>query len=211
MKSVAWNNEDYPITQGFGPDGGFNPLWYDYAKNYGWPAGTHIGLDVGVPKYHRINAVQPGTVIRAGWDDSFRPNPVWVKEDDGDIAIYGHLWDANVAVGQRVVSGQKVGISGEQTIKGTMTPDGSGPHIHYELRRPIGNQADGQGLSGYVAVDPAYELTTAKSSGGIPTTTGGNLYGNQLMNSDDIKKLGIRVLLVIAGLAVMVPAIQGLK
>jgi murein DD-endopeptidase MepM/ murein hydrolase activator NlpD len=215
MKSIVWNYDDYPITQGFGPDGGFNPEWYGYAAQYGWPAGTHIGLDVGTPKLTPIHAAQDGVVIRAGWDDSFRPNPVWVRERDGDVAIYGHLWEENVAVGQHVAAGQRLGASGEQTYKGTMTPDGSGPHIHFELRRPIGNQSDGQGMSGYKAVDPAAELT-----GGTEVTFGDTLgdtknhyhYGfDMLPSTETLKTLGFRIGLIAVGIAAAYVATKGLQ
>lgn len=166
ISSIVWDGKPEPISQQFGV---YNPEladWYGYAADYGWAAGTHIGLDVAVPKYTPIKAAQSGTVKEAGWSDSFRPNPVRVIEDDGDEAIYGHLWSASVVPGQKVKRGQLLGYSGEQTVKGTMTPDGSGPHLHFELRRP--DSATG----GYVAVDPTAELT-----GGFDNRDPGQDYG----------------------------------
>lgn len=155
LSSGAWGDQSFPITQPFGVYNAELAGWYQYAAEYGWPAGTHIGLDVGMPKGTAIHAVESGTVKESGFSDSFRPNPVIIEEDDGDVAIYGHLWSNVVAPGQKVRAGQFIGRSGEQTIRGTMTPDGSGPHLHYELRRP--DPVTG----GYKAVDPIPELTGA--------------------------------------------------
>lgn len=153
ITSIVWGKKAYQITQEFGT---YNPStagMYNYAASVGYPAGTHVGLDVGVPKFTPIFAAEPGTVIQAGFSDSFRPYPVWVKEDDGETAIYGHLWTDDVKVGDRVEAGTQLGISGEQTVKGTMTPDGSGAHIHFELRNEAGK-----------AIDPKSELTGAEGS-----------------------------------------------
>lgn len=152
MKSIVWGYKDYPITQDFGVPG-VNPSWYQYSATLGFPAGYHVGLDIGVPAGTPIYAAEGGKVKQAGFSEYFRPEPVWIEEDDGDIAIYGHLQKAVVKAGQKVRSGDLLGYSGEQTIPGTYTPDGSGPHLHFELRRP----KDGA----YIAVDPTEELTGA--------------------------------------------------
>jgi murein DD-endopeptidase MepM/ murein hydrolase activator NlpD len=153
MKSIVWDNQDFPVTQEFGVPG-FRPDWYQYSADLGWPAGYHVGLDIGMPRGTTIRAAQGGQVIQAGMSPYFRPEPVWVQEDDGDIAIYGHLWKSKVKEGDSVAPGQVLGISGEQTYPGTKVPDGSGPHLHFELRRPKGGS--------YVAVDPKPELLGAE-------------------------------------------------
>lgn len=198
LLSGTWGNKAYEVSQPFGVYNADLAGWYQYAKDYGWPAGTHIGLDVAVPKLTPIYATQPGVVLEAGWSDSFRPNPVKIKEDDGDEAILGHLWEATVSPGQKVKRGQLVGYSGEQTYRGTMTPDGSGPHIHYELRRP-------DPLTGaLVAVDPTYEL-----SGSFDPQNPGNAYTKNPydqygwgMDSETVKTGSQRVLIGAAGILV---------
>lgn len=147
ITSGTWGNDTYTITQAFGVPG-FRPDWYAYSADFGFPAGYHIGLDVGMPSGTPIFATQDGTVEQAGFNDSYRPNPVFIRENDGDLAIYGHLWSNTVNAGDDVKQGQLIGYSGEQTIAGTMTPDGSGPHLHYEL-------IDASG----VAKDPIPELS----------------------------------------------------
>jgi hypothetical protein len=46
-----------------------------------------------------------------------------------------------------------LGTSGEQTKRGTMEPDGTGPHIHFELRSPDDK-----------AINPKPELEGAEGS-----------------------------------------------
>lgn len=159
MKSIAWGYQDEPITQGFGVYNPDTASMYGYASDYGWRAGTHIGLDIGVPKLSKIYSPVDGEVIQAGPAPYFRPNPVYVLQDNGDIAIFGHLWSDTVTPGQQVKAGDLVGYSGEQTLSGTMTPDGTGPHLHFELRQP-----DTSTPSGYRAIDPAPELTGGSGS-----------------------------------------------
>jgi murein DD-endopeptidase MepM/ murein hydrolase activator NlpD len=197
ISSIAWDYKEEPITQGFGV---YNPSladWYGYAADYGWAAGTHIGLDIGVPKFTPIYAVQPGQVKAAGPSDSFRPNPVTITEDDGDEAIYGHLWSDTVTTGQRVKRGDLLGYSGEQTEMGTMTPDGSGPHLHFELRRPD------RTTGGYVAVDPTAELTDGTDRRDPTNDYGSNPYtlGYSLDpgTAESLETGGKRLLLGLAG------------
>ena len=61
MKSPVWGNVDYPVTQAFGERlGGKYDAWYAYAADWGHPAGTHIALDIGMPKGTNIYApLQP--------------------------------------------------------------------------------------------------------------------------------------------------------
>lgn len=156
IKSTAWGDTSKEITQGFGVQG--DPEMYRYSQHYGFPAGYHIGLDIGVDKGTTLRSINYGTVEKAGWDDSFRPNPVYIITDDdpntqfdeqGYKEIWGHIWENFVQTGDRVEPGTALGISGEQTYKGTMNPDGSGPHLHFELLQPDSSLA-----SGWRAVDP---------------------------------------------------------
>lgn len=146
MRSAVWGGIDAPITQGFNV---YNAEYdaqgaYDYVTQYGLEKGHHGGLDIGVEKGTRLYALNPGRVVQAGFSDSFRPSPVWIEADDnpettrdesGYIEIFGHMWTNAVKTGDRVKPGQILGTSGEQTVRGTWTPDGSGPHLHFELRR----------------------------------------------------------------------------
>jgi hypothetical protein len=147
LASPVWGNVSYEVTQDFGVLG-FRPDWYEYSKYHGFPPGYHIGLDVGTPRGTPVFANADAMVKQAGFSDSFRPNPVVLETIDdkrtsvneaGITETYGHLWSDTVVTGQTVHKGELLGYTGEQTIQGTMTPDGSGPHIHFEVYDRKGN------------------------------------------------------------------------
>lgn len=151
MRSGVWGNQDHNVTQEFGVNLPSVPdAWYRYAADWGFSVGTHIGIDVGMPRDTPIYAAADGVVIAEGANlQSFRPNPVTIEtpddpntpDDEREHHIYGHLWSDVVSPGQRVRKGELIGYSGEQTVKGTWTPDGSGPHLHFERRDVSEGQA----------------------------------------------------------------------
>jgi murein DD-endopeptidase MepM/ murein hydrolase activator NlpD len=157
--SPAWGNKPFEITQEFGTRSEDTAAMYpaEYTVPLGWPAGTHIGLDVSMPRGTPLFAINPGKVIQAGPSPFFRPNPVWIetadnpdtiKNESGYIEIYGHMWTNSVQAGDKVKIGQAIGTSGQQThplvdssgnvIGTTMNPDDTGEHLHFELRKPEG-------------------------------------------------------------------------
>lgn len=169
LSSGVWGNKSYEISQGFGVYNPSTAHMYAYAAGLGWPSGTHVGIDVAMPRGTPIYAAADGVVSQAGPSRYFRPNPIWIEAADNpstaardaEIHVYGHLWENTVDVGQAVQRGELIGYSGEQTTPGTMDPDGTGPHIHFERRNedntkaldPVpllkgttaaGKQADGQ-------------------------------------------------------------------
>ena len=157
MTSGVWGNKPLPVTQPFGVYNPSTAYMYAYAANLGWPAGTHVGIDIGMPNGTPIYAAADGVVSQAGPSQYFRPNPVWVEAADNpettaydpEVHVYGHLWENVVNVGQAVARGDLLGYSGEQTIAGTRTPDGTGPHLHFERRNADNTRA----------LDPAPLLT----------------------------------------------------
>jgi len=188
----------YPVTQDHGVPG-FRPDWYQYSGGLGWPSGYHMGLDIGVPKGTEIKSASYGEVVQAGWSDSYRPNPVTIVSTDdpatdvdetGSKIIYGHLWSAAVRVGQSVKPGDILGYSGEQTVAGTMNPDGSGPHLHLETRLGSPDATTGEFavnpepyLAGKIPAgdaltggDPSYRIP-AEYGEGTPGTDGGSSGG----------------------------------
>jgi len=103
-------------------------------------ADTHPGMDIGMNVGTSLFAAERGTVEFAGWGDFFRPHHVDIRTPDGNLHIYGHMWsvEPDVVAGGTVEAGQLLGTSGEQTVAGTMDPDGTGGHIHFETRGPDG-------------------------------------------------------------------------
>jgi murein DD-endopeptidase MepM/ murein hydrolase activator NlpD len=169
IRSDVWGGTENQVYRDFG---WYDPAWIDiypgptYTEPLGYKAGTHLGIDVAMDRGTKLYAASYGKVQVGGnqlWP-YFRPKPVYVETSDdpntredesGYIEIYGHMWDNFVSVGQQVKPGDFLGHSGEETYAGTMNPDGTGAHLHFELRKPIGQ---GQ----YRAVDPYNWLTGAK-------------------------------------------------
>jgi murein DD-endopeptidase MepM/ murein hydrolase activator NlpD len=65
-------------------------------------------------------------VVQAGYDGSYG-NDVIIRMPDGMYTLYGHLSSINVSVGQSVIPGQRIGLSGA-------TGNVTGPHLHFEVR-----------------------------------------------------------------------------
>ena len=93
-------------------------------------AETHKAIDLEAPMRTPVYASLSGTVIRAESHDSYG-NHVILQHDNGYQTYYAHLDEIQVQVGQRVKQGQKLGLSG---ATGRVT----GPHLHFELRKPSG-------------------------------------------------------------------------
>lgn len=106
-----------PVTSLFGP-----------RKSPARGASTiHKGVDVGVPIGTPVIAMRDGTVTKAGWGTGYG-NVIYIRHDDGYETRYAHLSKFNVSVGQKVKQGMVIAKSGNTGI-------GSGPHLHFEIRK----------------------------------------------------------------------------
>ncbi len=110
--SFSWPAEG-TITSPFGRDG------------YRW----HPGLDIGILRSPTVRAASPGRVLRAGYVPGYEGygNVVLLSLGDGFSALYAHLAWPLVAAGERLETGQRLGIAG---CTGWCT----GTHLHFELR-----------------------------------------------------------------------------
>ncbi len=112
---------------------------YPYGSTRGGTLRPHTGVEFFVPSGTPALAVAPGVVVVAGDDmqvaygpqPNFYGNLVIVEMNgltDGPLfALYGHLSEVTVQVGQPVAAGDTVGLSGESGVA-------DGPHLHFELR-----------------------------------------------------------------------------
>lgn len=91
-----------------------------------WSSGTHTGIDFHAASGTSVHAVGYGTVVEAGWGGAYG-NQIVIRMNDGTYTQYGHLSSIAVSVGQRVVTGQQIGLSGA-------TGNVTGPHLHFEAR-----------------------------------------------------------------------------
>lgn len=104
---------DGTVTSPFGYDGGRH----------------HPGVDIGMLRSLAVRAAQPGRVVAVGAPSGFEGygNLVEVQLGGGYDALYAHLADWRVQVGERVAAGQLLGTAG-------CTGWCSGTHLHFELR-----------------------------------------------------------------------------
>ncbi|WP_084514332.1 M23 family metallopeptidase [Nocardia acidivorans] len=94
----------------------------------------HYGVDIADPIGTPIHSVRSGTVLDAGPAQGFG-QWVRVKQDDGTIAVYGHVNDMYVSRGDRVDVGEVIASVGNRG-------DSTGPHLHLEIWGTDGVRVD---------------------------------------------------------------------
>jgi murein DD-endopeptidase MepM/ murein hydrolase activator NlpD len=90
----------------------------------------HEGLDIGILNSLRVRSATAGVVQSVGYVDAYEGygNVVVVDLQGPFTAIYAHLAQARVRVGQQVRKGQLIAVAG-------CTGSCSGTHLHFEVRR----------------------------------------------------------------------------
>lgn len=91
---------------------------------------SHNGIDIGAPIGTDVVAIDSGWVIFSGARGS-AGNAVIIKHADDVQSRYYHLHSINVATGDFVEKGDKIGVVGS-------TGRSTGPHLHLEIH--IGSQ-----------------------------------------------------------------------
>jgi murein DD-endopeptidase MepM/ murein hydrolase activator NlpD len=91
--------------------------------------GFHPGIDIGELRSLDVSAAAPGVVEAVGETKGFEGYGTIVLVDlgHGFEALYAHLEQPLVAIGDEVTTGQQLGIAG---CTGLCT----GTHLHFELR-----------------------------------------------------------------------------
>ena len=86
----------------------------------------HNGVDYAAPSGTSVRSVGNGTVEFAGRQNGYG-NVVQVKHGNERTTVYAHLSRIDVAKGQRIEQGQRIGAVGS-------TGWSTGPHLHFEFR-----------------------------------------------------------------------------
>lgn len=109
------------------------PASHYISSPYGWRVHPiwgsslfHAGTDIGADYGDSILAADGGTVIYAGYNDSYGYF-VMISHSSGYVTLYAHCSQLLVYSGQSVSQGETIALVGS-------TGDSTGPHCHFEVR-----------------------------------------------------------------------------
>lgn len=96
----------------------------------------HNGIDIALPMDTPVSSMVSGTVehVLHNGKKSFG-NSVWIREPDGYRVVFGHLDRTTVHPGERIHTGDLVGLSGN-------TGYSTGPHLHIGVMDNHGHWVD---------------------------------------------------------------------
>ncbi|RZJ00231.1 MAG: M23 family metallopeptidase [Brevundimonas sp.] len=94
----------------------------------GQRARVHEGVDIAAPQGTGVFVAAEGSVLRTGFDAGGYGRFVEIRHPNGMSTLYGHLSRLDVATGDHVDGGQRIGLVGS-------TGRSTGPHLHFEVRR----------------------------------------------------------------------------
>jgi murein DD-endopeptidase MepM/ murein hydrolase activator NlpD len=118
------------------PKGTRSTLLQGYNGRYGHKNHAEFAYDFEMTIGSQVIAARAGEVVKvveSNNDGTRKPgeeNVVVIKHSDGTFGRYYHLTKegALVAVGQKVVQGEKIGLSGNSGAS-------AGPHLHFDVTR----------------------------------------------------------------------------
>ena len=86
----------------------------------------HPGVDIACAEGTPVLATAVGEVIFADSDETYG-NMIVIKHNDSLTTIYGHNKELLVGVGDKVLAGSRIALSGNTGVS-------TAPHLHYEMR-----------------------------------------------------------------------------
>ncbi len=89
-------------------------------------SGGHPGLDIDGDYTDAVYAVDGGTVVFSGWNNTGYGNMILIDHGNGMVTRYGHNSKVFVAAGQQVNRGDVIAMVGT-------TGRSTGSHLHFEL------------------------------------------------------------------------------
>lgn len=94
----------------------------------GQAARNHAGVDIAAPRGTGVYVSAEGSVLRTGYEPAGYGRFVEIRHPNGMTTLYGHLSRLDVASGDAVEAGARIGLVGS-------TGRSTGPHLHFEVRR----------------------------------------------------------------------------
>jgi murein DD-endopeptidase MepM/ murein hydrolase activator NlpD len=110
----------YLVNQGNCSGFGHSGFW-SYGYDFEMPIGTVVSAARAGVVDHAQDGAQDG--------DRSRTNLITIRHNDGTVALYSHLTlnGVHVTIGQNVVAGDVIGLSGDTGNTGGL------PHLHFSL------------------------------------------------------------------------------
>ncbi len=112
----GWPVSNHRIGTGYGVKGSY------------WSLGYHTGVDFPVPDGTAVYSVGNGQVFDAGYSKAYG-NYVEIYHGNNIYSFYAHGTTKLVSTGEKVTKGQQIMTSGH-------TGNVTGPHLHFEIRKP---------------------------------------------------------------------------
>lgn len=137
---------DGPMSSPFGPA----RKYIGVGKN-GEPCdkvSVHYGYDIAIPIGTEIVAPAGGTVTLGDEDLYYEGGTVFLDHGDGLVSVFMHMSEVDVAAGDKVTAGDRLGASGN-------TGRTTGPHLHWAVKWRNPNNSD---RGGDFYIDPALLL-----------------------------------------------------
>lgn len=91
-------------------------------------ARMHKGVDIAAPQGTSVYSSAEGEIVRIGHQPEGYGNFIEMRHPNGMTTMYAHLSRIDVASGDRVLAGERIGLVGS-------TGYSTGPHLHFEVRR----------------------------------------------------------------------------
>lgn len=91
-------------------------------------ARMHNGVDIAAPTGTAVYSSAEGEILRIGRQPDGYGNFIEIRHPNGMTTLYAHLSRIDVASGDRVLAGERIGLVGS-------TGYSTGPHLHFEVRR----------------------------------------------------------------------------
>lgn len=91
-------------------------------------------VDLAAPIGTPIYAAASGTVLlaRMGWNGAYG-NMVVIQHPNGTKTLYSHLFELNTTTGRNVSQGEVIGYVGNSGRVRSVSRNGSGAHLHFEV------------------------------------------------------------------------------